>query len=60
MPCGLPEKSQFASIHAEHRALEQYIYNNKGRRNKKLTLIKVVSPVQVKIESPIVTETSRI
>ena len=39
MPCGLPEKSQFASIHAEHKALEQYIYNNKGRRNKKLTLI---------------------
>jgi len=36
---GLPKNSEFTSIHAEHKALEHYIINERPRPGKKITLI---------------------
>ena len=38
-PCGLPATSKFTSIHPEHKAIENYIYHQRPRYGKKITII---------------------
>ena len=38
-PLGLPKNSEFPSIHAEHKAIEDYIYHNRPRKGKKISII---------------------
>jgi len=38
-PCGLPTTSEFTSIHAEYKAIENYMYHQRPRKGKKITII---------------------